>query len=403
MVDLKEQLNVYLDQVVDRVDYETVGLRVVDRPSKSPGKRRPGVLLGVAVAAIALVVGIIPLVTDQSEAPPAEELTIDFDGLPGYPLAAADGAYWLAEQVGGPASLLRVDATTLEITDRIPIGDAPTHLFPGPGGLWVLNSNPGELFLVDTSERQVVDSIELKNPTDRGQVMQPVLIGETLWVHKSGNGGSIIAEVDLSSRVVASETSLGGNDPWWADVIDGIIWSYAPSEGLKRFSPTTYELEVFEGTSFGPITNCCVATQDAIWIVHPEGGFFRFDIQSREITDAHNLERPVRPGVVAAGGLWVVSGDYAGDGPVFAVYRIDLATREVTDEIPVAARPSGPVFADGAIWVSHTSGRLSRIDVDSRQVTETFVAGSQEYELAVVDGELWVANRRDGTVARVAR
>ena len=272
---------------------------------------------------------------------------------------------------------------------------------------WVLDSDAGKLFLVDTATREVIDSIESLSRDQTlggGQVLEPVLVGETLWVHTHTQNQTVV-ELDLATQEVISETPVGMNSPWWADAVDGAIWSYAPSDGLRRFDPNTLEVDVFRGTSVGHTEECCLATDDAIWMISHEGQVSRFDVATHVITDRLDLAQSLRAGVIGGGAIWVPSGQYGDQGtepgPVGVVYRIDLETREVTDAIPVDAQPRDPVLADGAIWVSHIDGTLSRIDVETRQVTRTVEVGNQPHDLYVIDGAVWIAYPDAGTISRI--
>lgn len=320
-------------------------------------------------------------------------------GWPSNPLVAADGVIWLADSDSG--SVTRIDATTRQVTDTIAVGVDPTFMFPTEDGLWVLDIDGGEVLLVDTVTRQVADSIRIVGPG--GQAITPVLVGETLWVHTNTSGPGTVLEVDLTTRQVLSESRVGQNAAWWAEAIDGAIWSYAPSDGLRRFDLDTHETEVFGGVKVGHTEECCIALDDAIWLVSHEGLVQRFDLAALEVTDQLDIEvtNPngyggLARGLVAAGAIWIPHG---GDG---VVYRIDPVSREVTDVIPVGSQPGEPVFADGAIWFPNQGdGTVSRIDIESRQVTRTIQVGSRPRTPLAFNEAIWVPNLEDGTVTRI--
>jgi YVTN family beta-propeller protein len=151
--------------------------------------------------------------------------------------------------------------------------------------------------------------------------------------------------------------------------------------------------------------------------------------------------RPVAA-VVAADSLWVANLDDR------AVTRIDLSSRRILQSIPVGGAPTALAATPGAVWVSDTTGQISRIDpeydrpvptgqlpassllplgsawsmlpatrsiwiVDPDGYVAQFDPGTGRPTRAEVDvgnepsavaagaGSLWVTNSADGTVTRI--
>jgi YVTN family beta-propeller protein len=375
--------------------------------------------LWVAAAAVVitiLLIGVIPLLFNNDDEPvgvvgpvsPEATDVIDIGGSESDQPVAADGAYWQAQR-GETGLLLRIDAVTLEVTDTIPVGEDPVQLFPTEDGIWVLDSG-GELFLVDTSTRQVIDSIEIPirvgtEFTGSGELSTPVLVGQTLWVHTNEVTTPMVVEVDLASRTVVSETPVGINSPQWAEEIDGAIWSHDDSV-LMRFDLESYVSEEVIEVDLGHADPCCFVFDDAIWMVDNDGIVHRFDLETRVISDSVEIGEHLNGAIAAAGAVWVSAHDSdesgAATGEAGSVYRIDLETRQITDVIPVGSSPWQPVFADGAIWVANGGdGTVSRIDTETRQVTHTIQVGNHPYTPSVFDGAIWVPNLDDGTITRI--
>ena len=431
------------DAVQETIEWSEIATRL-ERGSSPIVVPRRSDRRGIWVAAAAVVVtillvGVIPLLFNNDDLPVADTNTpttlvdstpttlaadvvattvpsslanpevtdvIDVGGWPRSPLVAAGGAYWLARWDGETGALLRIDTITLEVTDIIPLGVHPNEMFPTDDGLWVLDIDSGELFLVDTSTLQIIDSIELLDRRrtaafGEGGVIAPVLIGQTLWVHtQSPAPQQRVVEVDLESRTVVSETPILDNIPWWAEEIDGAIWSYdGMTDVLWRFDLQTHGIQA---NSYERLDNktgaCCIAADDAIWLVDHEGIVRRFDLATRQITDRLEFDGGVSGGVAAAGAIWI-SSEQKGDG---VVLLIDLETRQVTDVIPVGSEPGEPVFADGAIWVPVSGdGTVSRIDVETRQVTHTIQTGNRPETPFELNGAIWVPNLENGTITRI--
>ena len=404
-------------EVDDVVTYR----REIGFTPKAPSRPHPRLGWATAAAAVVMVIVLVggvawllsgnaeqevaqttvttPSVTTVPAVPVTPEAT-DVIAVGGWPrhLVAADGAIWVALQF--QSSVIRIDATTLQVTDTIPVGVAPLHMFPTEDGLWVLDNDGGGLLLVDTSTRQVTDSIEI---LDRGgQEISPVLVGETLWVFTNTSGPPTMVEVDLAERAVVSETPVG-HLPWWAEAINGAIWSWAPTDGLRRFDLETRERDVFVDAYLDYTEECCIALDDAIWLVSHNEPLLRFSLRTQEVTDKLDLQvgaagpgRPVGRGIAAAGAIWIPNRDSR------TIYRIDPTLRSVTDEIRVGLEPTTPVFADGAIWVPNQGdGTVSRIDIETREVTDTIQVGNRPMTPWALNGAIWVPNFEDGTVTRI--
>ena len=81
------------------------------------------------------------------------------DFLPVAGLAAADGAVWIADPVGG--KLVRIDAATRKVVARIPVGHGPAGVAVGAGGVWVTNYDDGTVSRIDPETNTVVGTIEV--------------------------------------------------------------------------------------------------------------------------------------------------------------------------------------------------------------------------------------------------
>ncbi len=138
--------------------------------------------------------------------------------------------------------------------------------------------------------------------------------------------------------------ALGLNSAWWAEAIDGAIWSFAPGDGLRRFDLDTHEMEVFGYAAVGYTQECCIALDDAIWMVSNEGRVWRFDLATHEVTDKLDVAPGgLREGVAGAGAIWIpqLQG---------VVYRIDTILREVTHRYSTPTHIYFPITSDAGHW-----------------------------------------------------
>jgi YVTN family beta-propeller protein len=98
-----------------------------------------------------------------------------------------------------------------------------------------------------------------------------------------------------------------------------------------------------------------------------------------------NVSRRPTGIIFADGAIWVAN---AGDG---VVTRIDPDSR-ATRQISVGEGPTALASSAGAVWVANTAARtISRIDPETNEVVETIEIGNAPYGIVAADGFLWVA------------
>ncbi len=97
------------------------------------------------------------------------------DFLPAGGLAAAYGAVWIADPLGD--RLVRIDAGTRQIVERIPVGHNPTAVAVGAGTVWVTNYDDGTVSRIDPATNEVVATIDVGSHPDH------IAVGESgVWV-----------------------------------------------------------------------------------------------------------------------------------------------------------------------------------------------------------------------------
>lgn len=326
------------------------------------------------------------------------------------PPVATDGAVWVG---GGTVS--RIDSSTRQVTDTIEVGDYSTALFATADAVWVVGESVSR---IDLDTREVTDTIQTGIGTSRAAS----IADGALWVSSEEKG---LVEIDLATRRIINEYQVpvqprktANNyaiiEPTfqarWSAVIDRAIWFLG--SGLIRFDLEQREFTDVLGVppDFDMQTDeCCIAADDAIWLVSHVGHVWRFDLDTFEITD--KLELPVSDepgfngittGISAEGAIWIPNGRDE------SVYRIDQATRQVTHVIPVGVNPlRSPVLADGAIWVPaigdwpQDTGTVTRIDINTLQVTHTFDVGGFPLHPMSYDGAIWVPTLGNEELTRI--
>ncbi len=79
---------------------------------------------------------------------------------------------------------------------------------------------------------------------------------------------------------------------------------------------------------------------------------------------------------------------------------IDASTAEVIAAITVEPRPITLAAHDGAIWVGHVDGLVSRIDIETREVTDVIQTGGRSVWPIAVAEDIWLVTP-EGTITRI--
>ncbi len=90
-------------------------------------------------------------------------------------IALGAGAAWVTDALDD--AVMRIDASTGTVRDRIPVGRRPTGVTVGAGAVWVANNGDGTVSRVDPRTAQVTDTIEI------GASPQDILFADgRVWV-----------------------------------------------------------------------------------------------------------------------------------------------------------------------------------------------------------------------------
>jgi YVTN family beta-propeller protein len=73
----------------------------------------------------------------------------------------------------------------------------------------------------------------------------------------------------------------------------------------------------------------------------------------------------------------------------------------VTARVHLNGGPTSVAFAQGALWVTHDDGHVSRIDPGTNRIVRTARTGRFPVSMAFTRGAVWIANSQDDTVSRL--
>jgi hypothetical protein len=127
---------------------------------------------------------------------------------------AVDGAVW----VPGDNDIVRVDAASFEVTDRIELAARPGDLLHHGDALWTAIPDHGTLVRVDLGSRTVTTVI----PLDGAQYRWPLIVGAGLiWTH---DGSRLVTVIDPASRQIVESILI---DHVISELLhaDGAVWA----------------------------------------------------------------------------------------------------------------------------------------------------------------------------------
>jgi len=260
---------------------------------------------------------------------------------------AAGGGIWVT---GVPPGLVRYEASTGEITRRIPVDSAVVQALEAAAGrVWVVGLDPDVLLVVDEGSGRVVSRVDL--PADP-------LVESSLGA--SGDVAWVLAD-PASRRILRIDTATGEITrlpaPEAAKALrygEGSLW-VTTYDTVERLDPATGKgQDVFataEGSSF------LTFAYGAAWVLSQlDGAVSKVDAITGEVTIIPASDRTVNGGDIAAsdGYVWVRTWD----GVTVVEPRIGAAAARVATE-----GGSGSVAAaDGWIWITdHDQAAIHRV------------------------------------------
>ncbi|HEX7225238.1 MAG TPA: hypothetical protein VF367_06645 [Candidatus Limnocylindria bacterium] len=182
-------------------------------------------------------------------------------------IAWAGGALWVATFQDLIQQIQRVDPATGEVTGTIDftLSSSIFAMEAGPGGLWVLNRQREEVYLVDTDAAEIAETYAVGYGASDMDVTD-----EAVWVTSDVSGG--IDRIDIASGEV---TNAPVESPSGVAVDDRGVWAYAPVDRqLSVLSPRTFDLVA--AWQFDFATGQPDAIGGIVWMPSPDGALLAF-------------------------------------------------------------------------------------------------------------------------------
>jgi len=160
--------------------------------------------------------------------------TEGFGLLSANPVATGYGTVWTGRAYGAVA---RVDATTHRVTARVSVGNNPSAIATGAGGVWVTDPEDNTVTRIDP-----VGVSAVIGTTSVGQVPTALAVGAgAVWVANTQDG--TVSRIDPRTTTV-THTIPVGRRPTGVAVGDGAVWVANSLSGtLSRIDPKTMRVE----------------------------------------------------------------------------------------------------------------------------------------------------------------
>jgi WD40 repeat protein len=234
---------------------------------------------------------------------------------------AMDGNGTLSSPGGGSdALLLRIDATTNQVVDRIPLGGLfGADVAIDDHGAWAMifgTGNQMEVHRIDPATDQVVATIPLQSAY--GHFIFAAdghIVAATNATHESTVEGMILNVIDPATNEVVASTPLGYG--WPAAGSSGIYVAMAHS--IVRIDPATGEVaQTYSGVA---------STGDAI--------------------------------AVGEGGVWFFSSEDRS-----SLHRLNTDIGEVDVSVDLPGKPIAMTTSPGAVWTLDVNGMLMKVSMN---------------------------------------
>lgn len=320
---------------------------------------------------------LVPTESPSSDVAPLRPRVTATIPVGAFPRAVAvgEGSVWATvDNANGGVDdhlLVRIDPSTNEIVDTIPLAEAG-DIAVGAGSLWVASSqgSEGVILRIDPVTNDVVATIPV------GSYVSNVGFGfDAVWVTRHSSDDPAAGEVlriDIATNEVVARIRVGEGDARDVMFGEGSVWVYGHSKleehgwvasSLWRIDPVTNEVvaTVLDQTGFlgdGGYLPDNVAVGDGwLWAASDRAKGLRIDPTTGMITTFELAE---------GGFAWPF---LVYEGHIFfglePVRILDMETLEVVGSIPLESQVADASLdpVTGTLWIASYEGAVTRIDL----------------------------------------
>jgi virginiamycin B lyase len=299
-------------------------------------------------------------------------------------------------QANAAAEFKKIDAATLPIIKKIPIGGDADWLAIGFGSVWVTVAKNNEVVRVDP----VRNVVQARIPADKEPCYGIGIGVDRVWVLNCQ--GKTLTRINPKTNVVDMRVPVKIDDSGEGSIAvdDHYVW-YASNE--DGHSGTLSQVEVktgrkLKGIAVGKDTGVVKLTFGSVWAISSgEGNVYRVNPTTRKVTAMITVAGGPRFTTEGAGSLWVLT---QSDGNVS---RIDPATNKVVAVIPAHVPGKGGeiCYGGGLIWVTMDGTPVTRIDPATNKVIDQYGNYSKADGIRYGFGSVWVSDHGKGELWRI--
>jgi streptogramin lyase len=299
-------------------------------------------------------------------------------------------------QAKAAAEFLKLDAVTLPIIKKIPIGGDADWLAIGFGSVWVTVAKNNEVVRVDPARNVVQARVKVDKEPCYG-----IGIGvDRVWVLNCQS--KTLTRINPKTNAVDMRVPVKIDDSGEGSIAvdERFVW-YASSEDGHASTLSQVEVKTgrkVKGVTVGKDTGVVKLAFGSVWAVSSgEGNVYRVDPVTKKVTAMITVAEGPRFTTVAVGSLWVLT---QSDGNVS---RIDPATNKVVAVIPVHVPGKGGeiCFGDGLIWVTMDGTPVTRIDPATNKVIDQYGNYPKADGIRYGFGSVWVSDHGKGELWRI--
>lgn len=343
------------------------------RPPRTIG--RPGRVAGAIAALVAVCAAALITMDAFSGARPG--------GAPAEPSATG--------------SIVRLDATTGAVKDRVPVGLAPGPIAVGAGAVWALDLDAETV--TEVRSGQPVVTFALGAPLIDVAAGNELFVGTGMPAAGTQIAGPVVAAIQRvnpatrtvrAKTIVPREATVDRPPDQQLAFADGALLSIAADGSVVRIHD-----DLVDGHLRGIVGTSIASGGAGVWVVQDDGTVARLDPRRFAVT-ARSHPAATSLGSLAVGAQEAWAGAPA-DGVVWRIPTTDpLQAQPITLQRGVGAI----AVSDGAVWVANPlAGTVTRLDERTGRVRQTIPVGGEPRGLAAAGNDVWVSVASPGPTA----
>jgi streptogramin lyase len=289
----------------------------------------------------------------------------------------------------------KLDASTLPIIKKIPIGGDADWLAIGFGSVWVTVAKNNELVRVDP----VSNAVQARVPVDKEPCYGIGIGADRVWVLNCKS--QTLTRVDPKTNKVDLRVPVKINAAGEGSIAVDERYVWFVSKDVHASTLTQADVKTgrqLKGIAVGKDTGVVKLAFGSVWAISSgEGNVYRIDPAKRKVTAMIQVAVGPRFSTEGAGSLWVLG---QSDG---SVSRIDPGTNKVVAVIAAHVPGKGGeiCYGGGFIWVTMDGTPVTRIDPAKNKVVDQYGNYLKADGIRYGFDSVWVSDHGKGDLWRI--